>query len=1108
MPEQSTSEETQPDSAAIAPEPIDVPKTASAPPASIAPYGTDWSIDDRSPRISLQHIALFCVLLTGLLLRLSAARHLSSHVDESASIMAAWMTADKGVPIYPSGTFYTQGATISYLLAPIVKLGYGDIDHLYVMRLLSVFTGTLAIVALYFLSKWLLRSTWVAIGIAFLLAIDPASVRWSGLVRMYATLQFITLVMLFLFLHILRYPATRKYLIAFVAAFWFGVFTHIAICLLLPPMLLLAVWKHRLDLAGRRIDLTVALGAAMLAPFTLLFLNFLVSPKEATPAGESSKISFVGDFILSIDQILAPTLKSWQLLFDYSSYGVLVPFLILGLTLLLIGRYFLDANLPEEMRERRNIFGTLLVLYWIPILIVGALATESNERYLLHLHPLGLILIGFGIQELVAGELRQPTMVFAPATQRPVEIAGHTISLRGSDINSRFAWLTVPRLITTAACFIIAFGALLRVFRYVYWSMWLDEGFALLYSQQSWKSVVGLNGFYSPHPPLYFSLTKVFNLVFSDASAGRTLSLVCGLLTLPFFYLLARRLMDPIASLIATLVFVLSPIHIYYSQEARMYALVVLTVTVSYYALVSFLQTGNKWYAVLYGGALVVAAYGDYSALFAIAPQIAIILYMLWRNWRRMVPIILAGVAAVLLYAPWLPQVWHSVNSANEDERRSEYLGAGFSRVLIIVLRITGVASDQTGPYFPSLQPTAWDNFDKLHLIILLGMAPVVILGLIGLWRRWMLATTTMALLGTIVVTAVISVVSPSFAERSVLSVSVGWALLLGAAFNGKRRRSQTFVATASLLFILLICLNSINIIQTYGVKSRWDDAAADLAESQPLHYPVVTYSYGEVANTLVEAYEPGLLNDERLITVRDGVLEKTLSNDILPHTGITVADVDGGKLNELLPDTPDNDYVWFLYYQRIGQENVEQGIIDAGYTRIIQKTYISPRNQVFLDLYARPNATTEIPIASVPDFTNGLLWGIPPNASLVKTAEDGQSVSIQNISKNGTAIATQVSASGPALFVFDGDVQTVGGGNQALVTLSCLSDTSVVLNESTGSTPGRRGLLHHRSAVVCPEGTSQVRITILNISRTEHVWSNVSMGSNPIVRSDADYQP
>ncbi|HQY31415.1 MAG TPA: glycosyltransferase family 39 protein, partial [Thermomicrobiales bacterium] len=696
------------------------------------------------------------------------------------------------------------------------------------------------------------------------------------------------------------------------------------------------------------------------------------------------------------------------------------------------------------------------------------------------------ILIGFAVQELVGGELKAPAQVYAPASPQRMRIGGREIDLVGGEFGQRIAWLTTSRLVTGTAVLIIALGGILRLWRYTFWGMWLDEGFALLYSQQSWRSVVGLNGFYSPHPPLYFTLTKVFNEVMPDATAGRTVSVLCGILVLPVFYLLARRILDPVASLVATLVFALSPIHLYYSQEARMYALVVFSVTLAYLALVAFIQTHSKWWAALYALALVIAVYGDYSSLFALAPQAFILLWYIGRDWRKMIPILVAAGLAILAYAPWLPQVFHSVNSANEDERRQDYLGAGFGRVMTLSLRITGFSSDQFGPYFPSLNPTAWDSFAELRSLMVLGMAPVVVLGFIGLWRRWTAMAITFSFLGSIAVTALVSFISPSFAERSILCAAVGWSLLLGAAFNGRLRRDRTPFAALSLIFVLLICLTTVSNIYTYGLKSRWDDAAADLAYAEPLQFPVITYSYGEVANTLVEAYEPGLLNRERLITVRDGVLEKTLSNDILPHTGITVADVDAGELKTLLPETAENDYVWFLYYQRIGQENVELGIQDAGYVRIIEKTYVSPRNQVFLDLYARPDAATSVPITSLQPFTSGDAWGIPANAPLVKASEDGTAVSIQNQSKLGTAIATQVSISGPALVVFNADVETLGSGKAAQVILRCLSGTGVVLNESTAVTPGRRNLLHHRSAIVCPEDTQQIRITLLNLLTSE----------------------
>ena len=58
-------------------------------------------------------IVLAAGLIVALLLRIAASEQLSSHVDEAASVLAVQMTAEKGAPIFPSGTLYLQGATVS-----------------------------------------------------------------------------------------------------------------------------------------------------------------------------------------------------------------------------------------------------------------------------------------------------------------------------------------------------------------------------------------------------------------------------------------------------------------------------------------------------------------------------------------------------------------------------------------------------------------------------------------------------------------------------------------------------------------------------------------------------------------------------------------------------------------------------------------------------------------------------------------------------------------------------------------------------------------------------------------------------------------------------------
>ena len=40
-----------------------------------------------------------------------------------------------------------------------------------------------------------------------------------------------------------------------------------------------------------------------------------------------------------------------------------------------------------------------------------------------------------------------------------------------------------------------------------------------------------------------------------------------------------------------------------------------------------------------------------------------------------------AGVAAMLVYVPWIPQVLSSIDAANQVERRESYLGVDWSRI-------------------------------------------------------------------------------------------------------------------------------------------------------------------------------------------------------------------------------------------------------------------------------------------------------------------------------------------------------------------------------------------------------------------------------------------
>jgi uncharacterized membrane protein len=1086
--------------------------------------------DDRVRPNAWVPVAMIALMVAAFLFRFAAAQHLSSHVDEAASVMAAQMVADKGVPLYPSGTLYLQGATLSYILAPVIELSNAGLDDLLPLRMLSVITGTLAVYFAFRLGRTVTGSSAAGFIVALLLAVDPASVRWSGMVRMYASLQLLSLVVIWLFIRALLRPTVRRELAIMVAVFWLGVFTHIAICLFLPAMAIGAALIYGRSLQDRRRDLSAALIAMAGAPVVMLGLNALVAPPNKATSTSLPGISFVGDFLFSAAQIFHPSFKSWTLLFGYSSYGRILPAVILACSAVLAGRHFLGEPGHARMTiQRKRVVMTLFLLYWLPIAAVAAVATEQNERYLLHIHPVGLVLVVLLAYELFAipvPALEASASARAQLATSPLQASAvaepwrrpHSASPRRVSLAPAHAmtapvpierllpdWLSTRVLAIAGFVSVVVLGAAVRISHLNHLSLWLDEGFTALYSQQTWRSVAGVNGFYSPHPPLFFTLVKVSDLFVSNQLAGRLIAVVAGIATIPVFYLLIAKVLDRRAAFVSSLVLALSPIHLYYSQEARMYSLVVFLIAVSYYALISYHQQPRWTWAALYGVAACLALWVDYSSTYALAPQAVLILVQFYRHRRAAAPLFIAGVCAVAAYLPWIPQVLSSIDAANQVERRESYLGVDSTRIGTTLLAMIGYAGD--GSYFQTLRATAWNRYPDSRAFFLLAALPVALLGVRGLWRRWEAMTVVVGLLATMVVGIWVSLISPGFAERTVLTTTLGWAALLGAAFSAKSSRVVKAIATVSLIAVLLMQSSTIDVIYNGAIKQQWQAASSDVALVSPLGFPIVTYSYGAVADTLVDIYQPGLLQKARLITIRDGGLENVLSNGVIPEVGLTrTYDLPAGKLNEALPNTPDNDFVWYLYYTREGEPDVRAAIHRAGYNLLLHNQYRAPRYQVFLDLYARPTANLgdAVPIDATfaGDAENG--WVMPASGASVTQGDGGPELLVSNQTFEQHEVFTVVDATGkPTIATFSVQLKSAISAAQTVVSISCDSTAGTVLSFQPATVPPVAGNADAwrtaRVSALCPADTTSVRLSVQNLGEGDMSFRQPTLNYLPI---------
>lgn len=153
-------------------------------------------------------------------------------------------------------------------------------------------------------------------------------------------------------------------------------------------------------------------------------------------------------------------------------------------------------------------------------------------------------------------------------------------------------------------------------------------------------------------PPAFFVVAWLARRIGSDEIWLRLPSLVCGVATIPLVFAVGRRLVGSWGALVGAGLATLSPFLVWYSNEARAYALIAFFVVASTLALLWAVQHGGfgRWalLTVLVAAALLT----HYTALFVVAAQA---LWALWTARERLAPLLASLAAVALIVAAWLP---------------------------------------------------------------------------------------------------------------------------------------------------------------------------------------------------------------------------------------------------------------------------------------------------------------------------------------------------------------------------------------------------------------------------------------------------------------------
>lgn len=334
--------------------------------------------------------------------------------------------------------------------------------------------------------------------------------------------------------------------------------------------------------------------------------------------------------------------------------------------------------------------------------------------------------------------------------------------------------------------------------------------------------------------------------------------LIVGTLAIPAAWLAARAWLGTRGAWFCALLWVFAPTAIAYSQEARMYAWLMLSANLSAWLLYLCLKRPSWGIAVAYGFAAAFNFYGHYLGLFVIVGQFLFAaLYLGWkarRGWREALPtaarVVGAGVVTLVLLALWLPYTLDSF------------------------------AFLQNAPALRTRVPLSlshWIDIESWMVMDAVEIPPVALLlcvvQVVGAWWLWRKKPLTLALVGcwvAVVVTFVL-IRQTGFSSMRywiVLLVPVfwlvgtGWLALAERAAEFLQRQSFSLAPrvsmTAFAVLGILLLLPALNRFYTDPFESwRFDDwrGAAQFfrAQAKPAE-PVIVF--GDTSIYLKLAFE------------------------------------------------------------------------------------------------------------------------------------------------------------------------------------------------------------------------------------------------------------
>jgi len=450
--------------------------------------------------------------------------------------------------------------------------------------------------------------------------------------------------------------------------------------------------------------------------------------------------------------------------------------------------------------------------------------------------------------------------------------------------------------------YILATGLSLRLFGLAHGSLWHDEAFTGLVSplpwDRFWEALLG-----DVHPPLWYLISRPFvHLLGNNPASLRLPAMLCSVAALWLFWRLllfvgARREKHnseskiktavplPPELLAALVLMAISPLQIYYAQEARMYAAVTLCCVAMLYGVV----VDKPW--VFGAGAVGSLWLHNLGGIYVLAGVVALVITQFVRRGGVTPPVHppvptplhpplhgwwIPGYISAIAALPAVVWTWFQIQNVVGGYWIIDHtVGSWLYNTLYCQLAGQGVIDSRI-------------SWNAAIISLMLGLGGLV-LGIRE--RRW--AWIVLAWLPGLIILALSNLVRPLLLARTLIGGSPALYLLGGQLFDTKRRRIALALCLAP---VLVVGLSRHYLLDRRGdVGGLMDEIRAEdpqvVMHSQTGGWILMQWHMPEVEHVLWDGAYSGLSNAVSERTARALGMDRAALMDLTRPVAVVFAD-------------------------------------------------------------------------------------------------------------------------------------------------------------------------------------------------------------------------